>query len=199
MTDAPPLTRQALLLAQYDTSYEYLLDRLAGLTDAEYRWEPVAGCWSVRRRSDVVTPHPLGAGEWLLDYERAELDPAPVTTLAWRLCHIVYGQRMRYDYTFGRRTLERDSLALPANAEAAVGWLQESHQHWRAGLAALDERDLDVVGLSSYPWGLDPTLPFGAIWWWTNRELIHHGAEIAVLRDLWAASRASNANDLLDE
>lgn len=29
--------------------------------------------------------------------------------------------------------------------------------------------------------------PFGAIWWWTNRELIHHGAEIGVLRDLWAA------------
>lgn len=43
----PPLTRRDLLLAQYDTSYAYLIDRLTSLTDAEYQWEPVAGGWSV--------------------------------------------------------------------------------------------------------------------------------------------------------
>lgn len=186
----PPLTRRDLLLAQYDTSYEYLLDRLQGLTDAEYQWEPVVGCWSVRRRGEAVTPHPIGSGEWVLDYERAELHPAPVTTLAWRLCHIVYGQRMRCDYTFGTRSLQRDSLTLPGSAEEALSWLAESHTAWRAGLAGLDEADLDVVGLSSFPGGLDPQLPFGAILWWTNRELIHHGAEIGLLRDLWAAQAA---------
>ena len=186
----PPLTRRDLLLAQYDTSYEYLNERLQGLTDAEYQWEPVASCWSVRRRGEAVTPHPIGAGEWVLDYERAELHPAPVTTLAWRLCHIVYGQRMRCDYTFGSRSLQRDSLALPGNAQEGLAWLAESHTVWRAGLAGLDEADLDVVGLSSFPGGLDPQLPFGAIWWWTNRELIHHGAEIGLLRDLWAAQVA---------
>ncbi|HMQ34901.1 MAG TPA: DinB family protein [Chloroflexaceae bacterium] len=193
MADLPPapLTRRDLLLAQYDTSYEYLIERLAGLSDAEYHWEPVAGCWGVRRRAEAVTPHALGAGEWVLDYERAELHPAPVTTIAWRLCHIVYGQRMRHDYTFGARSLQRDSLALPADAAGAVAWLAESHAAWRAGLAGLRDEDLDVVGLSSYPWGLDPQLPFGAIWWWTNRELIHHGAEIGVLRDLWAARDAA--------
>jgi hypothetical protein len=31
-------------------------------------------------------------------------------------------------------------------------------------------------------------LPFIAIVWWTNRELIHHLAEIALLRDLWAGT-----------
>jgi hypothetical protein len=184
-----PQTRRQLLLAQYDTSYEALAQRLDGLTDAEYLWEPVDGCWSVRRREVAVTPHPIGGGAWVLDYERAELDPAPVTTIAWRLCHIVYGQRMRYDYTFGTRALTRDSLELPATADAALRWLHESHAAWRGGLHGLREADLDVVGLSAYPWGLDPTLPFGAIWWWTNRELIHHGAEIGVLRDLWAAQR----------
>jgi hypothetical protein len=30
-------------------------------------------------------------------------------------------------------------------------------------------------------------LPFIAIVWWTNREFIHHSAEIALLRDLWSA------------
>jgi hypothetical protein len=186
----PPLTRRDLLLAQYNTSYEYLIERLQGLSDAEYQWEPVAGCWSVRRRAEAVTPHPIGAGEWVLDYERAELHPAPVTTLAWRLCHIVYGQRMRCDYTFGTRSLQRDSLALPGSAQEALAWLTESHTAWHTGLEGLNEADLDVVGLSAYPWGLDPQLPFGAIWWWTNRELIHHGAEIGLLRDLWAAQPA---------
>ncbi|HEU4329424.1 MAG TPA: DinB family protein [Roseiflexaceae bacterium] len=188
MTDAPaaPLTRKDLLLAQYDTSYEYLIERLAGLTDEEYTWEPAPGSWSVRRRSEATTRRPLGSGEWVLDYERDEHNPAPVTTIAWRLCHIVYGQRMRYDYTFGTKSFNPDSPELPGSAAAAVAWFEESHRAWRDGLAGLAEADLDVVGLSSYPWGLDPNLPFGAILWWTNRELIHHGAEIGLLRDLWA-------------
>lgn len=194
MSTAPPapLTRHALLLAQYDTSYDYLIGRLQGLDDPEYTWEPAPGSWSVRPRAQATTPHALGAGAWVLDYERAQLTPAPVTTIAWRLCHIVYGQRMRYDYTFGTRSLQRDSLELPGSASEALAWLEESHRAWRAGLAALAEADLDTVGLSSYPWGLDPTLPFGAIWWWTNRELIHHGAEIGLLRDLWAAQRPAS-------
>src|SRR3712207_2001383 len=74
-----PLSRRDLLLAQYDTSYEYLSGRLQGLSEAEYQWEPAEGCWSVRRRAEATTPHPIGAGDWVLDYERAELDPAPVT------------------------------------------------------------------------------------------------------------------------
>ncbi|MEZ4728248.1 MAG: hypothetical protein R3E79_14035 [Caldilineaceae bacterium] len=54
-------TRLGLLTDQYDTSYAMVRDRLNGLTDAEYFWEPVAGCWSVRRRAEarvaaVATP-----------------------------------------------------------------------------------------------------------------------------------------------
>ena len=39
-----------------------LRPRLDGLSDAEYLWEPVAGCWSVRRRSDSTAPMAVGAG-----------------------------------------------------------------------------------------------------------------------------------------
>jgi hypothetical protein len=38
--------------------------------------------------------------------------------------------------------------------------------------------------------GLDPQIPFIGIIRWTNRELIHHLAEVALLRDLYAASAA---------
>jgi hypothetical protein len=182
----PPLTRQSLLLAQFDTSYEYLVERLKGLGDEEYNWEPAPNSWGVRRREHAATAHALGGGEWVLDHERGTPDPPPVATIAWRICHIVQGQQMRHDYTFGTKSLQEDTLILPGNVAEAMEWMRRTHAAWRTGLAGLSESDLDIVGLSTYPWGLDPRLPFGAIWWWTNRELIHHGAEIGLLRDLWA-------------
>ena len=37
--------------------------RLAGLTDEEYFWEPVADCWSVRPRGTETAPIEAGSGE----------------------------------------------------------------------------------------------------------------------------------------
>ena len=68
-----------------------LRPRLAGLTDDEYFWEPVPSCWSVRRRADATTSKAMGAGEFVLDYAFPEPEPAPVTTIAWRLAHITVG------------------------------------------------------------------------------------------------------------
>jgi len=42
-----------------------------------------------------------------------------------------------------------------------------------------------VRRLCSYPEGSDPEEPFIEIVWWVNQELLHHGAEIALLRDLY--------------
>ena len=60
-----PVSRAGLLLAQMDEVYDRLRGRLEGLTDDEYLWEPVPGCWSVHR-------DPPGA--WVTDY--AERWPA---------------------------------------------------------------------------------------------------------------------------
>lgn len=177
-------TRLGLLLDQYDTSYTMLRQRLDGLTDAEYFWEPVANCWSIRRRAEATTAA-TGKGEWVFEGDRSEPTPAPITTIAWRLCHVVIWQMTRCDYTFGTKSLTVDGIEIPGNADAALAFLERSHQAWRAGLAGLADADLDVVGLSSYPDGLDPQIPFGPLLWWTNRELIHHGGEIGLLRDLW--------------
>ena len=45
-----------------------------------------------------------------------------------------------------------------------------------------------MPGYGAYPYGLDPQLPFIGVVRWTNRELIHHLAEVALLRDLYAAT-----------
>ncbi len=62
-----------------------LVNRLRGIEDAEYFWEPVAGCWSVRRRSEAVTKLANGRGEWVCDHDLPDPDPAPLKTIAWRL------------------------------------------------------------------------------------------------------------------
>ena len=65
-----------LLVGQLEFYWDlHLWPRLEGLTDEEYFWEPVEGCWSLRRGAD---------GRWRLDHG-PEREPAPVTTIAWRL------------------------------------------------------------------------------------------------------------------
>ncbi len=46
------------------------------------------------------------------------------------------------------------------------------------------------LDLSSYPYGSDADERFLDNVWWQNQEVLHHGAEIALLRDLYA-NRAS--------
>ncbi|MDF6017490.1 DinB family protein [Streptomyces sp. JH34] len=59
--------RLDLLLGQFDQAREMAGVRLKGLGDEEFLWEPVAGSWSVRRRSEASTPRAYGPGEWVLD------------------------------------------------------------------------------------------------------------------------------------
>ena len=66
------------LITAFDYVWDRLGGRLSGLTDEEYFWEPVAGCWSLRQNDQ---------GRWLLDGGGGgpAPDPAPLTTIAWRL------------------------------------------------------------------------------------------------------------------
>ena len=51
----------------------------------------------------------------------------------------------------------------------------------------MTDTDLDTVGRSAYPDGLDPQLPLLDIVWWVNKELLEHAAEIFYARDLYHA------------
>jgi hypothetical protein len=72
-----------LLVGQLSFYWDtHLWPRLAGLTDDEYLWEPVPGCWSLR---------PSARGGFGLEGSRPEPSPPPVTTIAWRLMHLAVG------------------------------------------------------------------------------------------------------------
>ena len=70
------------LINAFDYVWERVVGRLGGLTDEEYFWEPVAGCWSLRQDEQ---------SRWRLDGGGGggpAPDPVPVTTIAWRPGHL---------------------------------------------------------------------------------------------------------------
>lgn len=170
--------RLAPLLAQFDTSVEVLQERLAGIDDHEWRWEPAPNVFTVR---------PYGDG-WRRDRED-ERDPCgTVRTIAWLAGHLAEMGLLRADYTDGSHDLTPQGLCTqwPGTAEEGVAFLFDGLQRWRDTLSRMDDDDIGTVGRSQMPWGLDPHLPLLDIVWWVNRELIHHAAEIAFVRDLYA-------------
>ncbi|MGV9454495.1 DinB family protein [Streptomyces sp. NPDC003635] len=65
--------RLGVLLDQFDRAREMAQVRLTGLGDEEYLWEPVPGCWSIRRRGEALTPRAFGPGDWVLDLGAADI------------------------------------------------------------------------------------------------------------------------------
>src|SRR5688572_18955767 len=72
-TESERTDRLGILLDQFDHAREMAQVRLTGLSDEEYLWEPVPGCWSLRRRGEATTPRAFGPGEWVLDLGAADI------------------------------------------------------------------------------------------------------------------------------
>lgn len=191
------------LLEQFDFARQRLTDRMAGpvvnsgngmdvpvgpMTDAEYFWEPEPGCWSVRRRSEGPGPRATvltGAGDWGRDATPPpHPTPPPFTTIAWRLSHLSELLALRADHTSGSRSLTRDDFRISGDAASAVADFDTAAEAWRKALLSVDDTALDTVGYCTYPHGSDAEELFLDVVWWVNQELLHHGAEIALLRDL---------------
>lgn len=163
-----------------------LRPRLAGLTDAEYFWEPVPGCWSVRPRGTSTAPITGGSGTHIIEFAYPEPVPAPVTTIAWRLGHVIVGVlAVRNAGHFGAPPADYMSFEYAASAQQALDQLDHHYRVWLEGVRALDAEGLArPCGPAEGGWG---EAPMATLVLHIHRELIHHGAEIALLRDLHAA------------
>jgi uncharacterized damage-inducible protein DinB len=160
-------------------------ERLEDLTDDEYLWEPVEGCWSIHRGDDGVL-HP--------DWEPS-LDPPPFTTIAWRMCHLIrcYGEnriRLWLGLTMDGTTDQFEfSAPAPGNARDALTALQAAHREWTDVLAMVSEEAL-AENLGSVAGPFADADKAGFVLHMID-EFIHHGAELALLRDLWRARTRS--------
>lgn len=162
-----------------------LRPRFDGLTDDEYFWEPVRGCWSLRPRGTATTPLQGGSGDYVIEFAAPPPEPAPVTTIGWRLGHIIVGVLgARIASHFGGPPVDYMSYDYPVTAADALGRLDSMYAAWREGVLSKDEAALAApVGPAEGPWAEKPFLTLALH---INRELLHHGAEIALLRDLYA-------------
>lgn len=179
MTNQMKRTHQDLL-GLADFAYQRLRHRVDGMTDDEYFWEPAPGCWSVRAGDEGTfrrdgSPHPV--------------TPAPLTTIAWRLTHII-------DILAGERNAtwigvtpigSLDIAGEARTAAEAIDQLERAYKLFRGNVMAADASELTApLGPIAGPYADDTRTAFVLH---ELDELIHHGAEVAALRDLYRATR----------
>ena len=169
------------LLGAYEQTWQRFRGRLEGLDDAEFFWEPVADCWSVRADAE---------GRWVIEGDGADTasvpvpDPPPVTTIAWRVVHIGLSFVGFGDRLFADGRLGVDDGRLPGSAGAALAFVEDGYRHaWYEPLAALpDERWRQPIGPAFGPYAQHTVTDLALH---VLDEMIHHAAEVGLLRDLY--------------
>ncbi|GHD00154.1 DinB family protein [Zhihengliuella salsuginis] len=178
------------LVEQLDFHWRAALrPRLDGLSDHEYRWEPVPDCWNVRPRGESGPPFDgavtAGTGDFAIDFAFPEPTPPPVTTIAWRLGHLIVGVLgARNASHFGGPPIDYPTHDYAGTAAGALEQIDTVYEQWTAGVRGLGEDNLfRPCGPAEGPYAQSPLADLVLH---INREVIHHGAEIALLRDLYA-------------
>jgi hypothetical protein len=144
-----------------------------------YLWEPAPGCLNVRP-GEVGSFVTGGAPE-----------QGPVTTIAWRMCHI--GDFLRHERNWrllGREPeqLDRD-IRHPTTAVGGIRYVEESWSSWQRLVSSLTPVEMwERLGSIAGPYAEDERIGFVIH---IMDELIHHSAEIGVMRDLYAAMARS--------
>jgi hypothetical protein len=175
----------AELAGQLEWHWQHQLrPRLDGLTDEEYFWEPVPGCWNVRPRTDATPADAPGSGGWTVDFAFPQPVPAPVTTIAWRLAHVIVGCfGMRNAAHFGGPPASYQTFEYAGTAAQALRQLDDGYTAWITGVRGLGAGALArPCGPAEGPFA---EYSMAALVLHINREVIHHGAEISLLRDLY--------------
>ena len=167
------------LADQLDWHWQHQLrPRLEGLTDDEYFWEPVPGCWTL---------HPDGS----IDFSYPPPQPEPFTTIAWRLAHVIVGVLARRNHShFGGPPADYQSWPYARDARTALEQLDAAYANWITGVRGLDDEALArPCGPAEGPYA---DFSMATLVLHINREVIHHGAEIACIRDLYTHTQKEN-------
>jgi hypothetical protein len=148
----PGVTSERADLAELGRyAFGRLRERLEGLTEEEYRWEPGPG----------------------------------VATIAWRTGHIAELLAEDRNAAWLGVPGRPGPTGVPMTARDALTSLDGAFAVWADVLAVVPEESLaEPIGPVGGPYGDDTRRSFVLH---VLDELIHHGAEVALVRDLWAA------------
>jgi DinB superfamily len=173
----PSRSLSTIILEGLDNAWNPLLERLAGITDDEYLWQPVANSWTIRSDPE---------GNMVADWADPDPVPAPVTTIAWRCWHVAVDCLDSYSARLvGETGTGLTGLHWVRTVEEAQSMLAEAWSVFRAGVARWGDDGLSLLLGSAWgPFSSHTNLDLALH---AQREVIHHGAEIALLRDLYAA------------
>lgn len=163
------------LLDLSDFVLQRLRHRVAGLTDEEYFWQPVPH--SIVQRPGVKI-------EW------PESGAPPFTTISWRLHHVVASVLLadRTATWLGLAPHPTDALDQePESAATAVKALDHATEVWHARLRSVDDEAL-AAKMGEIAGYFSDSTRFSFVLHILD-EVIHHGAEIGVVRDLYCHRR----------
>jgi uncharacterized damage-inducible protein DinB len=184
-----PGTLKGEVLELESESWRRTSARLVGLTDDELLWEPVQPAWTVR---------PLPDGTWVTDWAMPPPPRVPFATIAWRIVHLIgcYGSRRNSDWldvTVALEPIEDSVTPAPHTAAAALAMLEAAHDRWIAVLDAVTEASL-ARPIGPIGGGYGTASRAGLVFHQLD-EVIHHAAEVAVLRDLYRAQHGEPVHD----
>lgn len=160
-----------MLLAQLDDVWGRVQDNLAGLTVEEFAWSPSENVWHLTQKN----------GHWTIPYSWAPPEPAPFTTIGWRMAHLAANKVLVLDHAFGRRTARLADLDLPTDVAGMMNYLRECHLLLRAQVDGLTDDDLPAPRFTE--WGEQRSTERIVI-----SAILHdleHGAQIATVRELF--------------
>ena len=168
---------KAELLGLSQFSAARTIERVQGLTDEELLWEPVPHCWSIRVRD----------GESTADGSPGAVTPG-FTTIGWRLWHVItnYAGARNASWLGLPHVPDADlvgSAAPPITADDALSRLQRAVDWWHGVLEATTDALLaEPMGpiAGEYEGYTKASLLAHEL-----DEVIHHGGEIGVVRDLY--------------
>jgi hypothetical protein len=162
----------------FDFVWERLKERVAGLDDDEYHWEPVARCWTLRE-SDT--------GNFVLDGEGGggpAPDPVPVTTIAWRIGHICDLVLAGFVARILKMPADAELPRQPGKVDGVPEYMDACYGMWRGWVESVAEGTWqEELGPGWEPWDESSWLDLALH---ILDELAHHGAEVGVLRDLYS-------------
>ena len=152
------------LLRQMDDAWNTLQRTLAGLTEEQFWWCPTENAWTLRNISGV----------WNLDYDAPEPIPKGPYSIAWLIVHLAACKIMYVEYTFGAGKLTWDDLVFPSNLEAALDYLNASHQSLRTACAELNAENLTQLRKTNWGelWSTEKII------WTLIQHDVYHGGQI---------------------